>query len=309
MNLPIRFSPLASADAHPRRNAAIIRFLDEVWDYSPVEYTFLYTRRSGTDRMVPQPLRGDRADKVRQLLKACPPESYDYYFCPNSFDAPRNTKGRALPTRYAWADIDGADPAGFIPKPNILWETSAGRYQGLWIWKDIVPPREAERYSECLWKLYGGDSGAWAANKLLRVPGTINHKPQRHGDRVRLLQFTDRPKTIPTAIRDMRCERAAIESSGDLDPLKHDPEVLMRQYRTKMGPSAGTFMRAQRVVYHDRSAAVGSVIAKLVELGADNDEIASIVWVNVYFNAKWPGDLRELERQIVKIRSDVEAGR
>lgn len=36
-------------------------------------------------------------------------------------------------------------------------------------------------------------------------------------------------------------------------------------------------MRAQRVIYHDRSAAVGSIIAKLVELGADNHEIASIL--------------------------------
>ena len=309
MNVPIRFSRLASVDPQLRRHTAIVRFLDEVWDYSHAEYTFLYTRCSGTDRMTPRPLRGDRSKKVRQLLKECPPEAYDYYFCPNSFDAPRNIKERALPTRYAWADIDGADPAGFKPKPNILWETSVGRYQGLWIWKSEASPREAEQYSMNLWKRYGGDSGAWAANKLLRVPGTINHKPIRHGARVRLLHFNDRPKSIPTAIRKLNSVEETFGISGVLDPLMHDPEVLMRHYRTKMGPSAGTFMRAKRVTYEDRSVAVGCIIAKLVELGADNNKIASILWVNVYFNAKWPGDLPKLERQILKIRRDVEAGR
>lgn len=309
MHMPPRFAPLTTSRGSSRRDEAIVRFLMEIWDFDKMEYTFLYTRRAGTDQMNPHPVRGDRAGKVYDLLERCPPNDHDYYFCPNSFDAPRNTRGRALPTRYAWSDIDDADPMRFKPQANILWETSTGRFQGLWIWRRTIPARDAEQYSRNLWLLYGGDKGAWPANKLLRVPGTLNHKLNRRGERVRLLCFDDRPKPIPAAIKVLDRERATPTVTGEINPFKHDPVAVTRRYRRKMGLSAGTFMSAKRVVHPDRSAAVASVIAKLVRLGADNDEIASVLWFNVYFNAKWPNNGQELERQIVKIRSDVEAGR
>jgi hypothetical protein len=309
MTVPVRFAALATSAPRRGRPTAITRFLTEIWNFDPRSYTMLYTRPAGTDRMRPYPIRGDRARKIDEVLDRYPPETHDIYFCPNPFDAPYNKKERALPTRYAWADIDDADPEGFKPKPNILWETSTGRYQGLWIWDNIVPAREAERYAENLWQLYGGDRGAWAANKLLRVPGTVNHKPERKGERIRLLRFDDRPKRVPDTIRDMAGPRNTPETAGDIDPLKHDPETVMRRYRRRMGLVAGTLMMATRMTHKDRSAAVACIIAKLVELGADNDEIACVLWVNVYFNAKWEGNLAELGRQIVKIRTDVEAGR
>lgn len=309
MRVPSRFEPLATFKSDQGDVAATIEFLTEIWNFGPREYALLYTRRAGTARMRPHALRDERAAQIAEVLDRYPPTTHDIYFCPNSFDRPYNRKERALPSRYAWADIDDADPAAFKPKPSILWETSTGRYQGLWIWEDAVPAREAERYSENLWKLYGGDSGAWAANKLLRVPGTINHKPDRLGERVRLLRFNDRPKPIPAAIKGLGAERATLDFTGEINPFKHDPVAVMRRYRRGMGLSAGTFMSAKQVIYRDRSAAVASIVAKLVELGADDDEIAAVLWVNVYFNAKWPGNRQELERQIVKIRGDVEAGR
>lgn len=309
MRAPEHFAALAGPASRRDRHSAIIRFLTQIWDFGPNEYTMLYTRPAGAEKMQPHPLRGDRAAKIGDVLDRYSYKTHDIYFCPNAFDRPYNQKDRALSTRYAWADIDDADPESFRPEPNILWETSAGSFQGIWIWRDAVPVREAESYSEALWKLYGGDTGAWAANKLLRVPGTINHKPTRNGDPVRLVRFDDRAKRVPDAIKAAAHSREACTITGAVDPFKHDPAIVMRRYRTRMGPSAGTFMRATRVMYHDRSAAVAAVIAKLVELGADNDEIASVLWVNVYFNAKWPGNLAELERQILKIRGDVEAGR
>lgn len=308
MRVPEHFAALARPASRRDRHTAIIRFLTQIWDFGPNEYTMLYTRPAGTEKMRAHPMRGDRARKIADVLDRHSYSTHDLYFCPNAFDRPNNQKDRALSTRYAWADIDRADPKNFRPKPNVLWETSAGSFQGIWIWRDAVPAREAESYSEAMWKLYGGDSGAWAANKLLRVPGTINHKPERNGETVRLVRFDDRARSIPDAIRAAAHSREACLVTT-VDPFSHDPEIVMRRYRTRMGPSSGTFMRATRVIYHDRSAAVAAVIAKLVELGADNDEIASVLWVNVYFNAKWPGNLSELERQIFKIRGDVETGR
>lgn len=309
MHFPEHFAALAGPALRRDRHTAIIHFLTQIWEYGPNEYTMLYTRLAGTEKMRPHPIRGNRARKVADVLDRYPYKTHDIYFCPNSFDRSCNKKENALPTRYAWSDIDDTDPASFKPTPNILWETSAGSFQGIWIWRDTVPAGEAESYSEALWRLYGGDGGAWAANKLLRVPGTINHKPKRNRETVRLVRFDGRAKRVPDALKAAACSRETGTITRDIDPFKHDPEVVMRRYRSRMGLIAGTFMRADRVTYNDRSGAVAAIIAKLVELGADNDEIASILWVNVYFNAKWPGNLTELERQILKIRGDVEAGR
>lgn len=309
MRVPEHFAALAGPASRRERHNAIVHFLTQIWDYGPNEYTMLYTRLAGTEEMRPHPIRGDRAAKVADLLDRYSCKTHDIYFCPNSFDRSSNRKENALPTRYAWSDIDDTDPTTFKPTPNILWETSTGSFQAIWIWRDVVPAREAETYSAALWKLYGGDSGAWAANKLLRIPGTINHKPERNGETVRLVRFDDRARRVPNALKAAAhlCEANAI--TGEIDPFKHDPEVVMRRYRSRMGLVAGTFMRADRVTYHDRSVAVAAVIAKLVQLGAENDEIASALWVNVYFNAKWPGNLAELERQILRIRGNWEAGR
>lgn len=309
MSIPSRFRALARADREPQRNAAIVRFLDEVWDYLPTQYTFLYTRRAGTDRMVPHPMRGAVAEKIIELLERCSPDDHDYYFCPNPFDAPRNMKRGAMGTRYAWNDIDDADPARFKPKPNILWETSAGRFQGLWIWQRIVPAREAEQYSKNLWKRYGGDRGAWAANKLLRVPGTINHKSERRGETVRLLHFNAKPRRVPDAIRDLSEMRDSRPDQGNVDPARHDSYKVMRRYRRRMGLVAGTLMTARKMMRGDRSGAVYQIISTMVSAGASDDEIAAVLLVNPYFTSKWGSDVGEAKRQMLRIRDLVEAGR
>ncbi|WP_338445851.1 DNA-primase RepB domain-containing protein [Pelagerythrobacter marensis] len=309
MRVPNRFTSLADAAPSSRSHDAIVRFLEEVWDYSSTEYTFLYTRRAGTNRMVPHPIRGERASKIGRLLEQRSPENHDYYFCPNPFDAPRNTKGRAMATRYAWSDIDDADPMRFKPQPNVLWETSTGRFQGLWIWRKTVPAFEAEQYTKNLWKLYGGDRGAWSANKLLRVPGTINHKPERHGETVRLVHYDARPKRVPEAIRDLSEMHKPSCDRGGVDPSRYDPHEVMRRYRRSMGLVAGTLMTARIVMRTDRSGAVYQIVSAMATAGATDDEIAAVLLVNPYFTSKWGSDVGEAERQILRIRNLVEAGR
>lgn len=309
ISMPSRFAPLADPERHSRRNTAIIRFLNEVWDYAEAEYCFLYTRQAGSDKMACHPMRGDRAGKIGNLLDAIPPEQHDYYFCPNSFDAPRSIRERALPTRYAWSDIDDSDPARFQPIPNVLWETSKGRFQGLWIWRKSVPAREAEQYSKNLWKLYGGDRGAWSANKLLRVPGTTNHKPERQGETVRLRRFDPRRKRAPEAIRDLSAMERDPVGSARIDPSRHVPLEVMRRYRRGMGLVAGTLMTSRKVMRPDRSGAVYLIISAMVAAGATDDEIAAVLLDNPYFISKWGEGIGEAERQIRRIRYQVETQR
>src|SRR6218665_3597923 len=110
MRVPEHFAALAGPAPRRDRHSAIIRFLTQIWDFGPHEYTMLYTRPAGTKKMQPHPLRADRAAKIGEVLDRYSYKTHAIYFCPNAFDRPYNQKDRALSTRYAWADIDNADP-------------------------------------------------------------------------------------------------------------------------------------------------------------------------------------------------------
>lgn len=136
-----------------------------------------------------------------------------------------------------------------------------GNIQGLWIWRHRTPAHEAEQYSRILWQHYGGDRGAWSANKLLRVPGTVNHKPDRKGETVHLLRFDACPKRIPDLLRDVTGNRGGTLSHTIINPSLHDPQEVIRRYRPVMGAFAGTLMTATRRLRTDRSANVFAIVA------------------------------------------------
>lgn len=308
MSILSRFKALRGSDATSGTNSAIVEFLSEIWDYERSEYTFLYTRRAGTERMVRHRIKGNRASKIAKVLDAFPHETHAVFFSPNAFSGPSNRKDWALPSQYGWSDIDDDDPDGFDPKPNVLWETSKGRHQGLWIWKDRFPRAEAEQFSFNLWRHFGGDTGAWFASKLLRLPGTINHKPGRDRAFVRLLRFDPKPQAVPDLIADLSDMRVRSSPAKSIDPYKHDPDAIMRKYGRMVGQYARFHMKATRLWGDDRSGKVHLIIRKLMDAGATDDEVASVLRVNIYFTDKWGDDLYELERQIIKIRGDWEAG-
>lgn len=307
MTIPPRFKALGERKPTQETNSAIVELLTEVWEYERGDYTFLYTRRAGSDRMARHRLRGNRAPEIETILDAHPPATHDVYFCPNAFSGPSNRKNWALQTRYAWSDIDDDDPDGFDPKPKVLWETSKDQFQGLWIWKDQFPPEEAEQFCLNVWQQFGGDKGAWSATKLLRVPGTINHKSGRDQAFVRLHRFDLKPREMPEAIADLSNMRGRSGSANSINSYKHDPEEVMQEYGRAMGPYARFHMRATRLWGNDRSGKVHLIIRKLMDAGADDDEVASVLRVNIYFTDKWGDDLFELDRQIGKIRDDWEA--
>jgi hypothetical protein len=306
MAMPTRFHPLKSKKPHPDSVEASIRFLTEIWDYNPMEYTFLCTRHAATGSWTEHAIRGDRPKKLEELFEKFPADTHDSYFCPNSFYRPSRKEDQALGTRYAWSDIDNTDPASFKPQPNILWESSAGSFQGLWIWHAHSDGLTAQLYAKGLWKRYGGDKGGWSVTKLLRVPGTINHKPERNKDRVRLVRFDPEPRRLPKWLSKASVVEAPISRIGDIDPLAHDPVKIMKKYRRSVGLVAGTLMMANGVRRGDRSGCVFLIASAMMKAGATDHEVASVLWVNPYFISKWGRDLGALENEIVRIRGRSE---
>lgn len=98
----------------------------------------------------------------------------DLYFCPLPFNEKKRSKVAVSRSRMLWSDIDGADP--YKVEPSVLWESSPGRYQGLWILPKSVYPKEAEELSKKMAYYIGADRGGWDLTQVLRIPGTLNLK-------------------------------------------------------------------------------------------------------------------------------------
>jgi len=101
----------------------------------------------------------------------------DVYFTPNLFiDDTRSNVSCETPSAL-FADLDRVSPLDCPLKPSIAWETSPGSYQAVWLvdkpWRSFM---EWSHYNKEWTRLTGADKGGWFGSKLLRVPGTFNHK-------------------------------------------------------------------------------------------------------------------------------------
>jgi biotin operon repressor len=116
----------------------------------------------------------------------------DVYFPVASFKNKQRKCDEVQTLKWLWADLDGHPLTGDIPEPTLLTQTSAGRFQALWRLAGN-PDTEAveERVRAIAFSCDLGNETV-SANQILRIPGTINHKPDRNNYLVRVEEY--RPK-------------------------------------------------------------------------------------------------------------------
>lgn len=96
--------------------------------------------------------------------------------------------GTTLSGRVAWADIDGpwsTQRAQALKRLDgrVVWQVQSGSGRHLYLpLDDLEPPDRLEGWNRRLAVLLDADSG-WSQTKLLRLPGTFNHKPRAAGGR------------------------------------------------------------------------------------------------------------------------------
>lgn len=86
------------------------------------------------------------------------------------------------------ADLNGA-PAGDLPEPTVVVESSPGRRQCYWRLSEPVPAEVGKRLNARLRAAIGAASPGGDGGALLRPPGTLNFK--YHDARVRLAQVSE----------------------------------------------------------------------------------------------------------------------
>lgn len=306
-----RYAALVSDGATERKVArAQSRFLEKIWDQPSKTNQPLFVnvcfRKKATGKMIDRFFDLGNSTEIQAILSRYDRHTFDQYFSPNVYARPSRKVIGVVMTRLGWCDVDNADPFAFKPKPSIVWRTSPGRTQALWIWDRPYSPAQAAKFSKALAYRHGGDKGGSAPNKLLRLPGSFNHKPEYKKPFIPLVHFEPRPlsKRPILLARDNFHESKARHVLAT-NPYAHERLAVWKKYRSHLSPSANSVMRHNRVLAADRSKWIFVMIAELDEAGATVDEIASVVWTSPYFRDKYGKDLNALETEISRIVARV----
>jgi hypothetical protein len=282
-----------------------VDFVEEIWSRHHHGYGFIGVRHVESDRWNNIRVKlGSPRDDLAKWFARFHRRDHDMYFCPNAFSRPVLQKPYALPTPYAWADIDGADPEAFNPRPTILWQTSPGRFQGLWEFDGLFSPKEAETVSKGLAYAFGADRGGWAVTKYLRLPYTLNHKPEYALPRVTISASAADPIPVPS---DLPAAGEQLEGDDQADIDEGEPSrwwrSIYRRYKPKLHRRTRFLIESKQVATFegDRSKCIYEIVADLHRAKASAEEIKAILWVNPYFISKYGKRVNRLHEELGRI--------
>jgi hypothetical protein len=285
-----------------------VSFLRNLWGELPQgTFTFLAFKQVTTGKWIDHVIE-HRACDLADILTEYSRWDHDQYFCPNPFSEPRRKRQYALQTRFGWCDMDASDPKAYDPPASLVWETSPGRFQALWAWDRTHKVSDAEQFSKALAYRHGGDRNGWSATKMLRVPGSVNHKPQYDEPFVRAVSC-DWTKIVsrPLPLQGTRHYRPAADI--DADPGKHDRDAVLKRYGKDLHPKVRTLIRNRKAYEPDRSAQIFHIAAGLHEAGASPNEIAAVLLDSPYFVEKHGRDINKLNEEIARVIAKLGGGR
>ena len=307
---PLRGHPMAFKDYDDDLyiHMSMVGFLEDLWRGAPKDSFFFVASsdprgRHWQDRAIPA---NDTTVGLNTFLNDHSRWDFNLYFCPTPFSERRRLAKFALPTRLAWCDMDESRAADYEPSPSLCWRTSPGRYQGVWIWDRRYEVDEAEQYSKALAYSFGGDRNGWSATKMLRIPGSINHKPQYDEPYVELVErdwrpISERPQLVG------RAKRARPDDAAEFAHEGISASKVARKYHKKLKFGVQLLLRDKKVIGADRSARIFEIIEGLWSAGASPEEIAAAVWASPYFISKHGRSEGRLQAEVSRVLAKLEA--
>ncbi|MDL9938758.1 hypothetical protein QSJ18_18585 [Gordonia sp. ABSL1-1] len=233
----------------------------------------------------------------------------DVYFTPMVFDGDdQKTRRKAhavLAATVLFADLDEADPRDIAPDkaPSIWWETSPGRYAGVWLMDSprdgaTLPGRENHRMSSHV----GADLSGWDVTQLLRVPGSMNNKPGkgvRGGSAKGKADTYDWP-TLMSGVPEVPVPKG-MDADGIADPSSVDRAAVLDRSLPLLNSLVREYLRAPDAGGQDRSEVLWQIERELADAGCTVPEIVAVVqptpW-NKY--AGRPDELHRLTTEAAK---------
>jgi hypothetical protein len=89
-------------------------------------------------------------------------------------------------------------------------------------------------------------------------------------------------------------------------PDLHDPLEVLEKHRRRLKRDVIRLVEDERVIGRDRSACIFKIIAAFHAADATPDEIAAVLWRNVYFLSKHGKNLSRLDAEISRVISKLE---
>lgn len=232
-------------------------------------------------------------------------EGDDLYFAPSLFNGKRRIEEQAEAERALWADLDPVNPRGLSHRrPTIAWESSPGRYQGVWLLSTMRQGASwAGKENHRLTIEIGADPSGWDTTQLLRVPGRPNFKPDYRGKgdgepAPGKLLWLDGPRYTWADFDDL--PEVGQKESEDVDFLDEgllsgvDRHAVWARVRLKVSKPVREFMAARSADGADRSDVLWQIERDLADAGCSIVEIVAVVRPTVW--NKYSGRNDELKR-------------
>lgn len=256
---------------------------------------------------------GDWKEVATQAAADIPNMDQDWYFAPCLFTGKRRLREAARPSRVLYADLDEVDPRSIEDVPPTLgWETSPGRFQGLWIVDRAMKLEQFENLNRRLTYHVKADRGGWSSTKVLRIPGTVSTKygkSRARRFRVHIICKGDR-YTVQDLhgllVRDPDLGGASSGTNTHEWGNLPDVDQVLRQWRKKLPTKAKTLLRADSntVGKEDRSTTLYLLEGLLLDAGLTPEETLVVVRDSAW--NKYRGQRRELPQLKREIRKQVE---
>lgn len=289
-----------------------IEFLKYVYDKqcSPGQY-FVLSAKKG-NRWIDHPVLYNPKTinkDLRQYFRLYPESDWDLYFSVASYKGRSRTKANATETKFLSQDID----ENYVPtdelKPSLLWESSPGKFQGLWELDRYISVPTFDEYNKTLAKKIGADD-CYDLTHVFRIPGTLNHK------------YKNKPR-VSKASHDKPMKLYRQSLIKNILNIKNSSKSSKKSNKRQLDTSHNVSERAIYAKYDipqdiknylaspslqddwDRSRIIWYIENKLNEIGMEPQEIITLIKHSVFNKYKGREDEdRRLKNELMKILKD-----
>ena len=256
-------------------------FLMRVWklNCSDGDFVFLSTK-SKSNQWKDHSFTWSRGIKkeIQSFLEKFPPSKFDVYFCPLAFSKDRRLSKYVKPTSLLWSDVDEVPYSKIKETSRIIWESSPGRFQALWLLDKTLDPDQAEHLNQKLTYYLEADKGGWDLTQVLRIPGTPNHKyPAKPVVKIRI--FEDKRTRVRTLYRITQGidTNAKKESDIEIEESQVSSLKLFEKYRARIPPKVRRLLYDKNPEIGKRSDIIWYLENKLYEAGMTPGEILTVI--------------------------------
>lgn len=204
-------------------------------------------------------------DQVKALR-----DKYDLYICFTPVKDGKRIKPNAKDSFIIAQDIDGVPIPEDLP-PSYYWETSPGKYQGVWILDNAVNPQEHEIICRKLIKKYNFDPCGSDIVHFYRIPSTRNHK-YASTFKVSGLQGKGtvyRKRDIIKRLEDVYITTSVVTDNEPIEYKEFDLDELLLDYSVKQ--------EFYNILGSDRSEWAWNIESKMFINGASKEEVKFVL--------------------------------